>query len=171
MLDGKLAHEVRGQIVTTLEPGSFIHDGNREVHQTNYLTPVKLLIVRVLDEGQPETTGVRSSFWPRGRSQAEFRGGVCARETVNVREEKEPMMDRLEEIHLDEYSDSRSHNPHQLLMRMFPRARWMSVCGWKGAGNRINLRSIGDTLVQLFCLSSSCLISHSYKYERTRMGY
>jgi quercetin dioxygenase-like cupin family protein len=56
VLDGKLTHEVRGQTVTTLESGSFVHDGNREVHQTNYLTPVKLLIVRVLDAGQPETT-------------------------------------------------------------------------------------------------------------------
>ena len=59
VLDGKLSHEVRGQSVTTLEPGSFIHDGNREVHQTNYPTPVKLLSVRVLDEGQPETTRVQ----------------------------------------------------------------------------------------------------------------
>jgi quercetin dioxygenase-like cupin family protein len=58
VLDGKLTHEVRGQSVSTLESGGFIHDDNREVHQTNYLTPVKLLIVRVLDQGQPETTRV-----------------------------------------------------------------------------------------------------------------
>jgi quercetin dioxygenase-like cupin family protein len=56
VLDGKLTHEVRGQNLTTLETGSFVHDDNREVHQTNYLTPVKLLIVRILDKGQPETT-------------------------------------------------------------------------------------------------------------------
>ena len=59
VLEGKLTHEVRGQSVTTLEPGGFVHDGIREVHQTNYLTPVKLLIVRVLDQVEQETTRVQ----------------------------------------------------------------------------------------------------------------
>ena len=55
ILEGTQTREARGEATTTLASGGFIYDGAMQVHRTENTTPVKLLIVRVLDKGKPET--------------------------------------------------------------------------------------------------------------------
>jgi quercetin dioxygenase-like cupin family protein len=55
ILEGTQTREATGEVTTTLGPGGFIYDGPRQVHRTENKTLVKLLIVRVLDKGKPET--------------------------------------------------------------------------------------------------------------------
>ena len=55
ILEGTQTREAAGEPTTTLEPGGFIYDGPMQVHRTENTTPLKLLIVRVLEKGKPET--------------------------------------------------------------------------------------------------------------------
>ena len=55
ILEGTQTREARGEATTTLASGGFIYDGPMQIHRTDNTTRVKLLIVRVLDKGKPET--------------------------------------------------------------------------------------------------------------------
>ena len=55
VLEGTQTREAPGEETTTSGPGGFIYDGPMQVHRTENTTPVKLLIVRVLEKGKPES--------------------------------------------------------------------------------------------------------------------
>ena len=55
ILEGTQTREARGEATTTLASGGFIYDGSMQIHRTENSTHVKLLVVRVLDKGKPET--------------------------------------------------------------------------------------------------------------------
>ncbi len=55
ILEGTQTREARGEATATQGPGGFIYDGPSQVHRTENTAPVKLLIVRVLEKGKPET--------------------------------------------------------------------------------------------------------------------
>jgi quercetin dioxygenase-like cupin family protein len=58
MLEGQQLHETaQGQ--RHVQAGDVIHDKAGEIHRTETLVPVKLLVVRVLDKGQPENIVVK----------------------------------------------------------------------------------------------------------------
>jgi quercetin dioxygenase-like cupin family protein len=55
ILEGTQTREAKGEESITSGPGGFIYDRPMQVHRTENSTPVKLLIVRVLDKGKPES--------------------------------------------------------------------------------------------------------------------
>jgi quercetin dioxygenase-like cupin family protein len=55
VLEGTQTREAKGEETTTSCPGGFIYDGPMQVHRTENTTSVKLLIVRVLEKGKPES--------------------------------------------------------------------------------------------------------------------
>ncbi len=55
ILEGTQTREAHGQATTTLASGGFIYDGPMQIHRTENTTRIKLLVVRVLDKGKPET--------------------------------------------------------------------------------------------------------------------
>jgi quercetin dioxygenase-like cupin family protein len=58
VLEGSQWHEADGA-QTKVQAGDVIYDRAGQVHQTETITPVKLLIVRALDKGQPENIVVK----------------------------------------------------------------------------------------------------------------
>ncbi len=58
ILDGEQTREAVGEETGTFESGDLIYDARMQVHASGNDTPVKLLIVRILDKGKPETIRV-----------------------------------------------------------------------------------------------------------------
>jgi quercetin dioxygenase-like cupin family protein len=58
VLEGSQLHETEG-MQTKVQVGDVIYDKAGEIHQTETITPVKLLVVRALDKGQPENIVVK----------------------------------------------------------------------------------------------------------------
>jgi quercetin dioxygenase-like cupin family protein len=53
VLDGSEAYALDGQSSKTVHPGDILHEAPMQVHAVDNMSPVKLLVVRVIEKGGP----------------------------------------------------------------------------------------------------------------------
>jgi len=55
LLDGSERYALDGQAIRTVKAGDVLHEAPMQVHTVENLSPVKLLVVRVIDKGKQAT--------------------------------------------------------------------------------------------------------------------
>jgi len=58
LLDGSEVYEIDGKPSKVVSAGDLLHEEPMQVHTVGNTAPVKLLVVRVLDKGQPDTVWI-----------------------------------------------------------------------------------------------------------------
>ena len=61
ILEGSEVYQVEGTSRTVAKTGDLLHEKPMQIHTTGNTAPVKLLVVRILDKGQPDTVRVGSN--------------------------------------------------------------------------------------------------------------
>jgi quercetin dioxygenase-like cupin family protein len=60
ILEGSEVYQIEGQPKVVVKAGDVLHEKPKQVHTVDNTGPVKLLVVRVAEKGQPETVRVNS---------------------------------------------------------------------------------------------------------------
>jgi quercetin dioxygenase-like cupin family protein len=58
ILDGSEIYEIEGKASKVVSVGDLLHEEPMQVHTVGNTAPLKLLVIRVLDKGQPDTVWI-----------------------------------------------------------------------------------------------------------------